>query len=336
MKKLTAFALVLICLQAMSQDTLEKKPVQIFATDRVVNANTNETVPRGKMIFKVSHNFDDIAGKNGGIKKFFGLDNSLDIRIGFHVGLSDRLTIAASRSKGGGELTKTFVTQLYELSLKYQLMRQLENDPSHPLSITLFANNVFSTMSSSYTPPKETNPLSPRFGLATDTTLNQPFTFQDFGDRMSQVLQAIIAKRIGKVGVLVNLTLVHHNYVPLHDQKTVFALGGALRIPLGQKFNLLLDYFHSFRSKSSKNYFNSTDFSFDPPNDIDKNNKAFKFYDPLGIGLEIVTAGHIFQLNFTNASHILENRYIPYTNRTWGKGQFRWTFTISRKFTLWR
>ncbi len=336
MKKLTVFALVLICLQTSAQDTSGKKPVAVFDSERLINANSPEVVPKGKMVFTVDHNFEDIAGKNGGIKRFFGLDNSTDIRIGFHVGLTDRLTGAISRSKGGGETTKIYVTQLWELSLKYQLMRQLEKDRTHTFSIAFFFNNVISAMSNNYTPPKVTNPLSPRFGMSDDTALNQPYTFTNLGDRMSQTYQLIIARKFGKVSLQLNPTLVHHGYVPLHDQKTIFALGGAIRIPLGSRLNLLVDYFHAFRSEASKNYFKTLDFSFNPPNDIDKNNKAFKFYDPLGIGLEILTGGHIFHLNFTNAISVMENRFIPYTNRTWGKGQYRWAFTISRKFTLWR
>ncbi|HQV60653.1 MAG TPA: DUF5777 family beta-barrel protein, partial [Chitinophagaceae bacterium] len=61
-----------------------------------------------------------------------------------------------------------------------------------------------------------------------------------------------------------------------------------------------------------------------------------RFFDPLGVGFEILTSGHIFRLNFTNATEIVENRFIPRTITSWGKGQFRWGFTISRNFTLWR
>ena len=341
MKKYFIVIAIFFSLFATAQDTTilknsnsEKKPVKIFESERLINANTTEVIRKGKMDFKVTHNFDDIAGKNGGINRyFFGLDNSTDIRIGFHVGLTDRLTISAARAKGGGDRSKTTVSQLYELALKYQLMRQLENDPTHPFSFTLFANNVISSMSSAYTPDSNYSVIP---HVVVDTFLNQPYTFKNFGNRMSQVLQAIIAKKVGRTSLLLNFTLVHQGYVPLHDEKNIFAIGGAIRLPLGRRINLLVDYFHSFRSQSSKNYFKSTDFTFNPPNDIDKNNAAFKFYDPLGVGFEIITAGHVFHLNFTNATQILENRLIPYTNRTWSKGQFRWGFTISRTFVLWR
>jgi hypothetical protein len=50
--------------------------------------------------------------------------------------------------------------------------------------------------------------------------------------------------------------------------------------------------------------------------------------------LEWDTGGHVFQLNFTNATGIFETDYIPYTISNWGDGEFRMGFTISRWFNL--
>ena len=61
-----------------------------------------------------------------------------------------------------------------------------------------------------------------------------------------------------------------------------------------------------------------------------------ELYDVFGVGVEILTQGHVFHLNFTNATETLENRFIPKTITSWGKGQYRWAFTISRNFTLFR
>ena len=302
-----------------------KKPWKIFQSDRLINANTTESVGKGKMEFKVTHNFEDIAGSRGGLNSFFGLDAATDVRIGFHMGITDRLTIAGARAKGGGSETKTYVPRLYELSAKYELLRQQENDPSHPISMAIFVSNVISS-------EKRVEISDP----STDNVLNYPTNFADLGDRMAQVVQAIFAKRINRVSALINFTLVHQGYVPLHDEQTIFAIGGALRLPLTKNINFLIDYFHPFRSSASEDYFKNADASYNPPNDIDKNERAFRFYDPLGMGFEIVTAGHVFHLNFTNSTDILESRFIPYSTRSWSKGQFRWGFNIARTFVLWR
>ncbi len=277
--------------------TEEPIPPKIFYSQRLINANTVEALHKGVMDFKVTHNFGDIAGDNGGINQFFGLDNASDVKIGFIVGLSDKFNIGASRSKGSG-----IVSQLWELSMKYQALRQMLNDPKHPLSLTFFANTVVSGMKANAVPDQENS-------------------FNDFSDRLSQVFQVMLARKFGKISLQLNPTIVHTNYVQPGDQKTIFALGGAARVPISKKLILVGDYFHSFRTDESKQFFR---------------NQGIEFYDAFGIGVEIVTEGHVFHMNFTNATSILENRFIPRTTTSWGKGQYRWGFTIDRNFLLFR
>jgi hypothetical protein len=343
MKRISWLTCLLLPLSLLAQDTTTKDPfkelnaqikpakrvVQVFSNDRLINTNTTELTGRGKLDFKVAHNFDDIVanevnGNRGGVKTFFGLDNSTDVRIGFNLGLTDRLDLIAGRAKGGGVYTKTGVPQLWELGLKYVLLQQTEGDHSHPLSLAIFVNNVISSVNSFYPT------------VSFDTSLNQPYTFKNFKERNSQVVQLIVAQKIKRTSWLLNFSMVNQGYVPLNDQKTVFAIGGAIRLPLSKRMNLIVDYIHPFRTKASRDYFNSKDDIYAPPFNIDQNQKPFKFSDPLGVGLEIITAGHVFHLNFSNATSIIDNRVIPYTTTSWGKGQFRWCFSIARKFVIWR
>ena len=133
MKKILLFPALVFALSVYSQqDTAivifeppaenveeEKIPVKVFHSQSLINTKTVEVLGKGVLEFKVSHNFGDLAGSNGGIKRFFGLDNASDIRIGFQLGLTDNLNVVAARAKGAG-----LVQQLYELGLKYQLMKQ--------------------------------------------------------------------------------------------------------------------------------------------------------------------------------------------------------------------
>lgn len=297
MQKALVVALAILTLQVSAQEKKEAKPVEIFSSTKTINARTPELVGKGKLDFNVSHNFGDVGGSNGGIKRFFGLDNASDIRIAFTLGLGNNLDLNIARAKGAGPQQ-----QLYETGIKYRIMQQRENDPSHPLSIALFGNMVIAASPQSAFP-------------------NQDNSYDGLGERMSNVLQLILAKKMGKVSLQLNPTFVTRGYAISYDQKNFFALGGSLKLPLGGRVNLLLDYFHPFRSETTKNSF--------------KLNDNIKFHDPLGIGFEILTSGHIFRLNFTNATELLENRFIPRTITSWGKGQFRWGFTISRKFRLW-
>ena len=287
-----------VSLIMLAQEKTEKKPVQIFSSEKAINANTPETVGKGKMSFKVSHNFGDIAGDNGGIKNFFGLDNSTDVRIAFQIGLGKRFDVIAARTKGAGLQQRAF-----ELGLKYKLLEQMENDPSHPVSVALFANAAIATNDANRFP-------------------NQDNSYKDFSDRVSNVFQLIIARKLGKISLQLNPTLLTRGYAISYDQKSMFALGGAIKLPLVEnKLNLLVDYFHPFRREAVEDSFRVND--------------NIKFYDPLGVGIEFITSGHSFRLNFTNTTEILENRFIPRTITSWGKGQFRWCFTISRNFRLW-
>lgn len=299
MKKVFFSLLFLPATALYSQDNTGKKPVKIFHSEKAINANTTETVGKGKMAFKVSHSFGDIAGKNGGIKPFFGLDNSTDVRIGFQVGLSDKIDLVAARAKGA-----SLRQQLWEGGLKWKLMEQREMDPSHPLSVALYANVVIAANKANAFPDQENS-------------------YDDFSDRLSHMVQLILARKIGKVSVQLNPTFVTRGYAVSYDQKSMFALGGAFRVPLVEnRLNLLLDYFHPFHKEKVE-----TDF---------RVNDNIRFYDPLGVGFEFITSGHHFRLNFVNNTEILENRFIPRTITSWGKGQFRWAFTISRNFNLWR
>ena len=308
MNKVACLLFLLINLKGLSQDTVivenninsaERKKTEpdyiwIFSSPRLINANTVELLSKGILEFKVTHNFGDIAGDDGGIKNFFGLDNATDVRIGFQYGLSKRINLIAARAKGAG-----IIQQLYELGIKYRLMQQA-NDSKHPFSMTLFANAAVSSM--------EANSVA-----------GQENSFDGFSDRLSQTLQLLIARKFGNISLQANPTLVHRNYVVRGDDKTLFALGGAFRLPVKGKFSLLLDYFHTFRSQESIDFFKTQD---------------IRFYDAIGVGVELLTEGHVFHLNFTNATEILENRFIPRTVTSWGKGQYRWGFTVSRDFDL--
>jgi Membrane bound beta barrel domain (DUF5777) len=290
----------------------EKKPagipVKTFYSQKLINANTTEVLKKGILEFKVVHNFGDIAGTNGGIKRFFGLDGASDVKIAFQAGLTQKLNVLASRTKGGGN-----ISQLYEVGVKYQFLKQMENDSKHPVDITLFANIVASAMKA------DTNSSAAQLAIKENR-------YDNFSDRLSQVLQLNIAKKLGNVSLLLSPTYVHTNYVVTNDQKGLFALGAGVRLPLSKKFIFIADYFHPFRSASAEDALSAQYAGL----------YDAKRYDVLGVGFEIVTPGHLFHLNFTNATNILENRFIPRTFSSWGKGQYRWGFTVARDFSLFR
>ena len=283
----------------------EPEDLKVFYSQKIINSNSVEVLKKGVLEFRVSHSFGDIAGDNGGIKRFFGLDNATDIRIGLQLGLSDKFNVSLARARGVN-FGPGSVLQLYELGFKYQFLKQQENDPSHPVSLTLFANSVVSSMTENADDGYESS-------------------FRKFSDRTSEVLQLMVARKFGKVSLQLSPTFVTRGLVIPGDDKSIFAIGGAIRIPITSKLFFIADYFHPFHSQKSKDLWAQ-----------DTLGRNVKFYDAIGAGFEILTMGHVFHLNFTNATETLENRFIPHTVTNWGKGEFRWAFTISRNFTVFR
>jgi hypothetical protein len=297
MKYLLAVLSLAFMQMARGQNTGGKEETVIFSSEKAINANTTELVGEGRMEFKVTHNFNDIGGSFGGLRNFFGLDYTTDVRIGFGIGLTKKLDVIVARVKAAGNISRIF-----ELAVKYRFLQQT-HDNSIPLSLALYANNCISTIG------------------ASDSPLDENY-FPKFSNRMSQLLQLIAAKKIGKVSLQLNPTYLMQGYVVPQDEKNLFSLGGAIRFPVSHRLNIIIDYFHTFRNQSSRDFFAQT--------------QSIHFHDPLSIGFEILTGGHVFHLNFTNAREILENRFIPKTFSSWGNGEFRWGFNISRKFNLWK
>lgn len=281
-------------LEGKAAPVVTKKPVAVFMSQRLINANTTEMLKQGHFEFKVVHNFGDIGGTFGGVKNAFGLDNSTDIKIGFTVGVTKNFNVMVSRNKGFNQ-----VTQLWEMAFKYRIMQQMENDPSRPLSIALFANGVASSAKRS-----------------TDSTKEN--FYPKTSSRQSQVLQLMIARKFGKIlSLQLNPTYVHTNYVVPGDVNSIFAFGAAIRVPIYKQFVFIADYFHPFRSTSNINTLKT---------------KGVNLYDVWGVGLELVTPGHVFHVNFTNTHTILENRFLTRTTTR----EFRWGFTVARDFVLFK
>jgi hypothetical protein len=139
--------------------------------------------------------------------------------------------------------------------------------------------------------------------------------YAEFANRMSYVYQLLIARKFSKAVTLQVMPLyLHRNYVSdPKDNNGLFSLGLGGRIKLTKRFALLGDVYYAFS---------------------DYLTPSKSFYLPVGVGVEIETGGHVFQMFFTNNAAIIENSYIAGTRSSWGKGEFRIGFTISRDFAF--
>lgn len=107
-------------------------------------------------------------------------------------------------------------------------------------------------------------------------------------------------------------SLVHRNLIDTPEEKNdVYSLGLSGRIKLSKRIALNLEYFYSFPDQLASQYVN-----------------------PLSIGIDIETGGHVFQLLFTNATGMVPDAVITETTGKWSQGDIRFGFNISRVFTI--
>ena len=136
-----------------------------------------------------------------------------------------------------------------------------------------------------------------------------------FTSRLSYVAQVLVARKISEaLSIQLTPSYVHRNLVATElDPNDLFALGAGARLKLTKRTSLNAEYYYLANPRT---YLSQ------------------KVYNPLSIGFDIETGGHVFQLFFTNSIGMIEKAFIGETTGTWTKGDIRFGFNISRVFTL--
>jgi len=154
--------------------------------------------------------------------------------------------------------------------------------------------------------------------LASGITMNglewsDPTRENYFSSRLAYYFQSIIGRKISEgFSLQFSPTLVHKNMVQLEtDPNDIYSLGIGGRLKLSKRIAFTWDYFYVFNSPSDNVYHN-----------------------PLSVGFDIETGGHVFQLHFSNATGMNEPTFITETTGDWAKGEVRFGFNLSRVFQL--
>jgi hypothetical protein len=131
-------------------------------------------------------------------------------------------------------------------------------------------------------------------------------------DRSAYYIQTIVGRKFNsKFSMQLSPIFVHTNFpVVLTDDQNIFAFGGGLRYKVSKRMALTLDYHHHFGN-------------LDPT-----------FTNPLSLGIDIETGGHVFQLHFSNTTGMNERAYITQTTGDFFKGDIRFGFNLSRIFKI--
>jgi hypothetical protein len=133
----------------------------------------------------------------------------------------------------------------------------------------------------------------------------------EFKHRLGYTSQLLISKKFNSnFSLQLMPTFFHDNYVDIdeqHNSQYVIGFGG--RHKLTKRLSVNFDYgYHLNRARSSP------------------------FVNPLSIGLDIETGGHVFQLHFTNAQPMNTNGFLGQATGDWGDGDIFFGFNLSRVF----
>jgi hypothetical protein len=136
-----------------------------------------------------------------------------------------------------------------------------------------------------------------------------------FTSRMAYVAQVLVARKISPaLSVQLTPSYVHRNLVATElDPNDIYAMGAGARLKLSKRISLNGEYYYVANPKT---YLSQ------------------KIYNPLSVGFDIETGGHVFQLFFTNSLGMIEKAFIGETVSTWKNGGIHFGFNISRVFTL--
>jgi hypothetical protein len=167
---------------------------------------------------------------------------------------------------------------------------------------------------------QSTGPKSLPFSLvavAGSTIVGAPWSDPNrknyFSSRVGYYGQAIIGRKFSENLTLQLMpTMLHRNFVETSaDPNDLYAAGIGGRMKLTKRISLNVDYYY-----------------------VVNQNDLRDVHNPLSIGFDIETGGHVFQLHFTNAVGMNERAFLTETTNDWGKGDIQFGFNISRAFQI--
>ena len=132
-----------------------------------------------------------------------------------------------------------------------------------------------------------------------------------FNNRLSYVTQLLVSRKFSeKISLELAPTFFHENYVVDENQdNSQFAIGAGGRYKISNRVALTMDYAAHLNRASESIYKN-----------------------PLAIGFDLETGGHVFQMLFTNAQAINEAGFLGQTSGDWSKGEIAFGFNLYRVF----
>ncbi|WJJ97900.1 DUF5777 family beta-barrel protein [Algibacter luteus] len=133
----------------------------------------------------------------------------------------------------------------------------------------------------------------------------------EFKHRLGYTAQLLISRKVNTdLTLQLAPTFFHDNYVVFDAQaNSQIALGIGGRYKLGKRWSVNADYgLHLNRADNSP------------------------FKNPLSIGFDLETGGHVFQMHFSNAQAMNTNGFLGQGSGDWSDGDIYFGFNLSRTF----
>ncbi|SHN32395.1 hypothetical protein SAMN04488057_12039 [Cyclobacterium lianum] len=147
---------------------------------------------------------------------------------------------------------------------------------------------------------------------ASINTIRRPEIPMNLNRRLQYVHQLLAASKLYQnIALQLMPTYIHRNLVREPSAPNAFfAVGAGLSYRLSKSVYLNVEYYHRF---------------------LDQENGTA---NPIAIGVDIETGGHVFQLQLTNAQQMTETGFIPSTSGDFFNGDIHFGFNITRNFQL--
>ena len=133
----------------------------------------------------------------------------------------------------------------------------------------------------------------------------------EFENRVGYTTQLLVSRKFDEnFSLLLAPTFFHDNYVPIDSQdNSQYAIGFGGRYKLTKRWSINVDYgWHLNRASDSL------------------------YRNPLSIGFDLETGGHVFQMHFTNAQPMNTNMFLGQATGDWSDGNIFFGFNLSRRF----
>ena len=133
----------------------------------------------------------------------------------------------------------------------------------------------------------------------------------EFENRLTYVAQLLISRKFSeKLSLEIVPSFFHENFVLDPQQNnSQYAIGFGGRYKFAKRWSLNMDYAAHLNRASNSIYKN-----------------------PLSIGFDLETGGHVFQMHFTSSQAIDEAGYLGRTTGDWTKGDVFFGFNLARVF----